>query len=306
MSEVLENPPVLGAEGEPCPACGAPLAADQRYCLNCGRRRAGPRVPYAALLAGRAPEDVLAPASSPAPPPPPPERRTIPVGVAGAGAGLVLVILALGVLLGAATSGEEQPRQVAAAPVQQRPPVINVTAAAPAADESSEEFVSDWPEGEEGFTVQLEALAKDSTEVADVDQAKQDAEAAGASEVGALDTDEFATLEPGNYVIYTGVYTGKKAKAEATKALKKLKKDFPDAEVVEVSVSGGFAGAKGTRPEEQVRELDEGQLEDLQQATGEEQQEKSAKLPDTVGLGGEPPATDDKKPGGGSDTQVIE
>jgi hypothetical protein len=34
--------PVLGEHGEPCRECGVPLAADQRYCLNCGARRAAP------------------------------------------------------------------------------------------------------------------------------------------------------------------------------------------------------------------------------------------------------------------------
>ena len=28
-----------------CAGCGAPLAADQRYCLECGHRRAATRVP---------------------------------------------------------------------------------------------------------------------------------------------------------------------------------------------------------------------------------------------------------------------
>jgi hypothetical protein len=37
---------VLGEHGEPCRGCGAPLAADQRYCLNCGQRRGEPRVAY--------------------------------------------------------------------------------------------------------------------------------------------------------------------------------------------------------------------------------------------------------------------
>ncbi len=39
-------PEQLGAQGEPCRDCGAPLASDQRYCLNCGARRADPRVEY--------------------------------------------------------------------------------------------------------------------------------------------------------------------------------------------------------------------------------------------------------------------
>jgi hypothetical protein len=37
--------PALGQQGEPCSRCGAPLAADQRYCLECGTRRGAPRVP---------------------------------------------------------------------------------------------------------------------------------------------------------------------------------------------------------------------------------------------------------------------
>ena len=36
----------LGPDGEACATCGASLAADQRYCLNCGERRAATRVPF--------------------------------------------------------------------------------------------------------------------------------------------------------------------------------------------------------------------------------------------------------------------
>jgi hypothetical protein len=36
----------LGMEGEGCSACGAPLATDQRYCLNCGQARTGPRLDF--------------------------------------------------------------------------------------------------------------------------------------------------------------------------------------------------------------------------------------------------------------------
>ena len=46
------NPPTLGEHGQPCASCGAPLAADQRYCLNCGEPRAEPRVDYSRHLAG--------------------------------------------------------------------------------------------------------------------------------------------------------------------------------------------------------------------------------------------------------------
>lgn len=38
--------PKVGDEGDSCPQCGSALATDQRYCLNCGWRRAEPRVDY--------------------------------------------------------------------------------------------------------------------------------------------------------------------------------------------------------------------------------------------------------------------
>jgi hypothetical protein len=51
MADTDMQAPAFGEHGEPCQECGAPLAADQRYCLNCGRRRAEPRVDYRRLLA---------------------------------------------------------------------------------------------------------------------------------------------------------------------------------------------------------------------------------------------------------------
>ncbi len=47
----VDPQPVLGLHGEPCASCGAPLAADQRYCLSCGTRRAGSRLPFRDILA---------------------------------------------------------------------------------------------------------------------------------------------------------------------------------------------------------------------------------------------------------------
>jgi len=53
QTDLLPSAP-LGAAGEHCAACGAALAADQRYCLNCGVRRAESRVPFPASLHGGA------------------------------------------------------------------------------------------------------------------------------------------------------------------------------------------------------------------------------------------------------------
>jgi len=45
------NRPLLGEPNAPCRTCGAPLAADQRYCLQCGNRRAEARLPFLDILA---------------------------------------------------------------------------------------------------------------------------------------------------------------------------------------------------------------------------------------------------------------
>jgi hypothetical protein len=46
MTDSVTTTQVLGKEGEGCHECGAPLAADQRYCLNCGKRRGEPRIDF--------------------------------------------------------------------------------------------------------------------------------------------------------------------------------------------------------------------------------------------------------------------
>jgi hypothetical protein len=99
----LQTAPALGRQGEPCAGCGAALAADQRYCLNCGRRRGEPRVDFAALLA---PAD-SAPASATAgpaeqQPADEPARRGpdySPLAAVG-GIALLGLMLLVGVLIG--------------------------------------------------------------------------------------------------------------------------------------------------------------------------------------------------------------
>jgi hypothetical protein len=66
MPAIDLHAPVLGPPGQPCAACGEPLAADQRYCLSCGERRGPPRLDP--LTHARAtPGDKAAGADAPAP-----------------------------------------------------------------------------------------------------------------------------------------------------------------------------------------------------------------------------------------------
>lgn len=109
MTEPRQTGPVQGTPGEPCRDCGAALATDQRYCLNCGRRRGEPRVdfrehlngdgpPAASALGAKAPEPVAAPAAEP-------EKRQrdyAPLAAAG-GIAVLGVMLLIGVLIGRGT-----------------------------------------------------------------------------------------------------------------------------------------------------------------------------------------------------------
>ncbi len=304
---ISESPPIeqLGQPGEGCPSCGSPLAPDQRYCLECGYRRSASRVPYAQLLTGRDADEVLPVAAAASDLEPPPSRLT-PSVTAGLTGGAAALLLGLGLLVGFLFGGGgDEPQQVAQ-PVAQKPPIVNITNTGGGGAPTTAELTEDWPAGESGWTVQLEVLSKDSSDVAAVDQAKSDAQSKGAADVGALDSDGYTSLKAGNYVIYSGVFTGKGAKGKAQAALKKLKKDFPDAKVVEVASADAAFGVEGELAEEKVQTVDDGALEDLESSTGLEQQKKSAKLPDTIGTGGEAPEKDKQAPGGGSDGEAIE
>jgi len=101
-----------------CPSCGAALAEDQRYCLNCGQRRGDPRVDFRQHLDQKATatKEPAPPANGAgvtgavapvAPPPEKPQRDYAPLAAAG-GIAVLGIMLLIGVLIGRGTgSGEE-------------------------------------------------------------------------------------------------------------------------------------------------------------------------------------------------------
>jgi hypothetical protein len=99
----------LGQPGEPCEQCAAPLAADQRYCLNCGRRRGEPRVDYRQqMLAGDGEPQVAQPSRAAGDTEPRSaetkgERDYAPLAAVGGIAVLGLMLL-VGVLIGKGNS----------------------------------------------------------------------------------------------------------------------------------------------------------------------------------------------------------
>jgi hypothetical protein len=102
------HPLLGGRHGQGCAACGAAMAADQRYCVECGERRGAPRV---SLLEGPAQR----PRESPSQSAPSPQRRIAPVNsTLIAIIGTLLLALGIGVLIGRSgnTSVKSPPAQV--------------------------------------------------------------------------------------------------------------------------------------------------------------------------------------------------
>jgi hypothetical protein len=154
-------------------------------------------------------------------------------------------MLLIGVLIGRSGSDDTTtPAPVVQVTGQTTTPTGSTTTTAPADPaQPSGAITTDWPTDARGFTVQLSLVAKDGATQDTVDAAKQSATASGAKQVGSLDSDLYPSLDPGSYVIYSGIYTDRQ---QATQALSKLGKSFPDATVVEVSSA---VKGQGTAPE---------------------------------------------------------
>jgi hypothetical protein len=105
FTPTAEHPALATVAGDQCSACGAPLAPDQRYCVQCGQRRGQSRLPATPAPVNRA---TTARA-----------RRVPQWGVNStliAGVGTLLLAMGVGVLIGHSSRPSEPVR--AASPVQ--------------------------------------------------------------------------------------------------------------------------------------------------------------------------------------------
>jgi len=276
---------------EPCAACGAPLANDQRYCLQCGELRHGARRALPAVLRGSIhggrESGIVATNSLGGG-----ERRP---SLAAALAGIACLLLAMGVGVligrgGGAGATAPAPITIAGSPA--------AAATAPAA------FTSDWPAGKDGWTIALAVLPKASTQPDAVAAAKSAASGQGAADVGALDSDAYPSLTSGSYVVYSGVYDAEKA---ATTALTALKAKFADARVVRVAATASPAASSTSSSDGASKSTSSPAAKKGAAAAGDTKKafEDSKKAPKTVGTGGKPPPTDNRPAGGGSDVEEI-
>jgi hypothetical protein len=170
-----------------CPRCGEPLASGQEYCLTCGSRVTG---------ASRA-------------------------GAAGGGwrlralgAGVVAVIAAAGAM--AATGGDGGEPTVITA--------VGGFASTPDSGTGEEPVgpssVAEWPPDEEGWTIALASVPQTKGRAAALARARA-ARRKRLPQVGVLDSSRYASLHPGYWIVFSGVYS---SEAEATSALEDARK----------------------------------------------------------------------------------
>ena len=211
MSSVETPPPPTPVERR-CPRCDAPLSAEQEWCLNCGAavgtRVAGPRgwrAPLAvigvllalALIAmvlaivelARDAEGVQEVAATPTPAPSVMPETTPPPEAEG----------------GATPSPVPTP---SATPSASATPATGGAGATPG--------LAEWPEGRTAWTVVLNSSGTRE----DAERLAGELAAKGVPEVGVLDSNDFESLGPDSFVVFSGTYD---SEAEAREALAEVR-----------------------------------------------------------------------------------
>jgi SPOR domain len=210
----VETPPPPTPVERRCPRCDAPLSAEQEWCLNCGAavgtRIAEPRGWRASVAV---------------------------VGVLLALA-LIAVVLAIAELSRDAEGVEEVP--VNATPTPAASAVPSVTPSPPPGEEggatpspaptpsvtpsatpgtggaSPSAGLTPWPEGKTAYTIVLNSSGTRE----DAERLAGEVAAKGVPDVGVIDSDDFESLGPDSFVVFSGVYENE---AEAQQALAKIR-----------------------------------------------------------------------------------
>ena len=175
-----------------CPRCGARLVARQEYCLECGIRLPGagplgrPREAYGGW----------------------PLRAAFALLVAVGGAAVAVT----------ATSGGRESDEVVTATGGFA--TLPTTSTLPSPGEEGPAGIVEWPAGQEGWTIALASLPQTEGRRGAVARMRQ-ARRKGLSPVGILDSSRYASLHPGYWIVFSGIYG---SEAEATSSLQPARK----------------------------------------------------------------------------------
>jgi hypothetical protein len=175
-----------------CPRCGARLVARQEYCLECGARLPGD----------------------------PGLGRSRSGGVRWRLRTFAALLVALGgaAVAVAATSGGRESADILTATGGFA--TLPTTSTLPSPGEDGPAGIVEWPAGEEGWTIALASLPQTEGRRAAVARMRQ-ARRRGLSPVGILDSSRYASLHPGYWVVFGGIYG---SEAEATSSLQSARK----------------------------------------------------------------------------------
>jgi hypothetical protein len=292
------TPPVAASgQYEACAECGAPLERQQRYCVNCGARRAdaaNPASRYLAVATRRRQTTTTATRTRP------PQGSGTRVAAVAFFALLPLAV-AIGVLVG--RSGGTDNSDLLNA-LRSQPATAATGSGTNVSDTSSKLLPSDFSL-DKGYTVKLDLLPIESTDQGAASRAEADAKGKGAGDVGIINPGDFTTTpDQGqkDYVLYSGEY---KDKADAQKALGKLKKAYPDAEVIAVaSASANSNSPSGTKvvahtshgdihqvaglnPSQKQIQQGTQKVNQIAHQTGKSYIQQQRSLPDVVSIGGD-------------------
>jgi hypothetical protein len=209
-----------------CPRCGADAQPGQEYCLECGGRltnaSSGPVERASARVAGRHPWAAgwIVPS-------------LLGLVIAVLGTGAAIAISGDGGEAGAvstATGGSltvTDPVSTLTAP-EPTEPAATTTAPATTAPVTTPKPANPaavtWPQKRRGWTIVLLSLPQANGRVAAAAKAAE-ARKGGLRRVGVLDSSKYASLHPGYYVVFTGIFD---SEAEAASALQRAKAVFPN------------------------------------------------------------------------------
>ncbi len=165
-----------------CPRCREPLAVGQEYCLECGARGSA-LTSSSGWLSSWA-------------------RRALVLAAAA-------TVASVGAIAATGSDGDSAALETAIGGFAQAPkPANGQTAESPSG-------IAEWPVGEVGWTIALASLPQTKGRAPALARARA-ARKKGLTAVGVLDSSRYASLHPGYWVVFTGIYA---SEAEATSAL---------------------------------------------------------------------------------------
>jgi hypothetical protein len=192
-----------------CPVCGAATAPGQEYCLECGERLTGPAIVSGATVG-----------------------HVLPIARASWFWPAVVGLLVVGIGVVAALFLVDKPNHTKtfiataantfitfSSPVATTAPVLPGTSIQPEpATTARPGVVGSWPAGRSsGYTVVLVSLPRTGGRRQALAIARE-ALSGGLADVGIIDSGRFASLHPGYFVVFSGVFESESAAAAGLSA----------------------------------------------------------------------------------------